>query len=326
MDIHGKASSVAACYTTVVRTLAALRAHPSQTSFPGRKTAPTETMKVPKGLQPLIEDGVIDEVVRSLKSGKEATVYVVRSGTHLRCAKVYRDMAQRSFQRRAQYQEGRKVRGSRETRAMSRSTRFGRREQEHEWKNAEVDALYRLVAADVRVPRPFGYFNDVLIMELVTDESGNPAPRLAEVELTPDTARDYHGFLMRQIVRMLSLGLIHGDLSEFNVLLAPEGPVIIDLPQVVNASGNNAAFAMLERDTNNIRATLGRFAPELLQTEFAREMWTLYEQGELHPESPLTGLAAREERDADTGSVIRVIEDAREEAIRRRLGREEQVG
>ena len=283
-------------------------------------------MKVPSGLQPLIDDGVIDEVVRSLKSGKEATVYVVRSGTHLRCAKVYRDMAQRSFQRRAQYQEGRKVRGSRETRAMSRSTRFGRREQEHEWKNAEVDALYRLVGADVRVPRPFGYFNDVLIMELVTDASGNPAPRLGEVELTSDTARDYHDFLMRQIVRMLSLGLIHGDLSEFNVLLAPEGPVIIDLPQVVNASGNNAAFAMLERDVNNIRTTLGRFAPELLQTEFAREMWSLYEQGELHPDSPLTGMVVREERPADAGSIIQVIEDAREEAIRRRLGREEQVG
>jgi RIO kinase 1 len=283
-------------------------------------------MKVPKGLQPLIDDGVIDEVIRSLKSGKEATVYIVRSGTQLRCAKVYRDMAQRSFQRRAQYQEGRKVRGSRETRAMSRSTRFGRREQEHEWKNAEVDALYRLVAADVRVPRPFGYFNDVLIMELVTDASGNPAPRLGEVELTADIAREYHGFLMRQILRMLSLGLIHGDLSEFNVLLAPEGPVIIDLPQVVNASGNNAAFAMLERDVNNIKATLGRFAPELLQTEFAREMWALYEQGELHAGSPLTGIVVREERPADPGSVMQVIDDAREEAIRRRLGREEQVG
>jgi RIO kinase 1 len=283
-------------------------------------------MKVPKGLQPLIDDGVIDEVVRSLRSGKEATVYVVRSGTQLRCAKVYRDMAQRSFQRRAQYQEGRKVRGSRETRAMSRSTRFGRREQENEWKNAEVDALYRLVAADVRVPRPFGYFNDVLVMELVTDASGNPAPRLGEVELTADIARDHHDFLMRQIVRMLSLGLIHGDLSEFNVLLAPEGPVIIDLPQVVNASGNNAAFAMLERDVNNIRTTLGRFAPELLQTDFAREMWLLYEQGELHAGSPLTGIVVREERPADAGSIIEVIEDAREEAIRRRLGREEQVG
>jgi RIO kinase 1 len=283
-------------------------------------------MKVPKGLQPLIDDGVIDEVVRSLKSGKEATVYIVRSGVHLRCAKVYRDMAQRSFQRRAQYQEGRKVRGSRETRAMNRGSRFGRREQEHEWKNAEVDALYRLTAADVRVPRPFGYFNDVLIMELVRDAAGDPAPRLGEAELTADVAREYHGFLVQQIVRMLSLGLIHGDLSEFNILLAPEGPVIIDLPQVVNASGNNAAFAMLERDVNNIRATLGRFAPELLQTDFAREMWALYEQGELQADSRLTGVVAREDTPVDPGNVMQVIEDAREEALRRQLGREEQAG
>ena len=295
------------------------------TSFAGRTTAPTETMRVPKDLQPLIDDGVIDEVVRSLKSGKEATVYVVRSGTHLRCAKVYRDMAQRSFQRRAQYQEGRKVRGSREARAMNRSTRFGRREQEQEWKNAEVEALYRLVAADVRVPRPIGYFNDVLVMELVTDAAGDPAPRLGEVELTPELARDYHEFLMRQIARMLSAGLIHGDLSEFNVLLGPEGPVIIDLPQVVNAAGNNAAFAMLERDVNNLRGTLGRFAPELLETEFAREIWALYEAGELHPDSRLTGIVVRDESSADTDGVIQVIEDAREEAIRRRLGREERV-
>ena len=283
-------------------------------------------MKVPIGLQPLIDDGVIDEVVRSLKSGKEATVYVVRSGSELRCAKVYRDMAQRSFQRRAQYQEGRKVRGSREGRAMSRNTRFGRREREHEWKNTEVDALYRLDAAGVRVPRPFGYFNDVLIMELITDTLGNPAPRLSEVELTPDVALEHHGFLMRQIVRMLAHGLIHGDLSEFNVLLAPQGPVIIDFPQVVNAASNNAAFALLERDVNNIRSTLGRFAPQLLQTEFALEMWSLYEQGELHPEVALTGRAVRDEAPANAGSVLQVIDDAREEALRHRLGRSDDPG
>ena len=283
-------------------------------------------MKIPKGLQPLIDDGVIDEVVRSLKSGKEATVYLVRAGAHVHCAKVYRDMAQRSFQRRAQYQEGRKVRGSRETRAMSRNTHFGRREQEQEWKNAEVDALYRLVAAGVRVPRPIGYFNDVLVMELVTDAAGDPAPRLSEVELTPELALEYHGFLMRQIVRMLCLGLIHGDLSEFNVLLAPQGPVIIDFPQVINAAGNNAAFAMLERDVNNIRSTLGRFAPQLLRTEFAREMWSLYEQGELHPDVTLSGTAVRDEAPANAGSVLQVIDDAREEAIRRRLGRSEEPG
>jgi RIO kinase 1 len=278
-------------------------------------------MKTPTALQPLIDDGVIDEVIRPLKSGKEATVYLVRSGGETRCAKVYRDMAQRSFQKRAQYQEGRKVRGSRQARAMSKSTRFGRREQEAAWKNAEVDALYQLTSAGVRVPRPFGYFNDTLIMELVTDAAGDPAPRLGDLELTPDTARDYHGFLIQQIVRMLSIGLIHGDLSEFNVLVGPNGPVIIDLPQVVNAAGNNGALAMLERDVNNIRGTLGRFAPELLNTEFAREMWALFEQGELTADRELTGVFSRDETAADANAVLTVVEDAREEAVRRELGR-----
>jgi len=304
----------------------ARRARSPLANMRARTATLTDEMKIPKGLQPLIDDGIVDEVLRSLKSGKEATVYIVRSGTQLRCAKVYRDMAQRSFQKRAQYQEGRKVRGSRETRAMVKSTSFGRKEQEHEWKNAEVDALYRLVAAGVRVPKPFGYFNGVLLMELVTDASGNPAPRLGEIELSPDTAREYHLVLVRQIARMLSLGLIHGDLSEFNVLLAPDGPVIIDLPQVVNAAGNNAAFAMLERDTNNIRSALGRFAPELLETEFAREMWGLYQQGELHPQSELSGIFRRDDAAADPASVMQVIDDARDEAIRRALGRNKQVG
>jgi RIO kinase 1 len=280
-------------------------------------------MKTPASLQPLIDDGVIDEVLRSLKSGKEATVYLVRSGTQVRCAKVYRDMAQRSFQKRAQYQEGRKVRGSRQARAMSKSTRFGRKEQEAAWKNAEVDALYLLIGAGVRVPRPFGYFNDVLIMELVSDADGNPAPRLGEVDLSPELAREYHQVLVRQIVRMLSVGLIHGDLSEFNVLVAPDGPVIIDLPQVVNAAGNNGAFAMLERDVNNIRGTLGRFAPELLETEFAREMWALFEQGELKADTQLTGVFARDETVTDPESVLVVIEDAREEALMRELAAQE---
>ena len=273
-------------------------------------------------LQPLIDDGVIDEVIRSLKSGKEATVYLVRSGAHTRCAKVYRDMRQRSFQRRARYQEGRKVRGSRQARAIAKSTRFGRKEQEAAWKNAEVDALYKLVAAGVRVPKPYGYFNDTLIMELVTDAAGNPAPRLGEVDLSPETAREYHHFLIQQIVRMLSIGLIHGDLSEFNVLVGTDGPVIIDLPQAVNAAGNNGALAMLERDVNNLRGTLGRFAPELLETEFAREMWALFEQGELTADSKLTGLFARDETAANADSVLLAVEDAREEALRRELGRE----
>ncbi|MGH8139049.1 MAG: PA4780 family RIO1-like protein kinase [Steroidobacteraceae bacterium] len=282
-------------------------------------------MKTPKGLQPLIDDGIIDEVVRSLKSGKEATVYVVRCGAHLRCAKVYRDMRQRSFQHRAVYQEGRKVRGSRQARAMGRRSRFGRKEQETAWKNAEVDALYQLAAADVRVPRPYGYFNDVLIMELVTDAGGQPAPRLGEVQLSAAQASEFHQFLMRQVVRMLCIGLIHGDLSEFNVLLGPEGPVIIDLPQVVNAAGNNGALAMLERDVNNLRNTLGRFAPELLTTEYAREMWALFQRGELRPDSRLTGIFARDATSADPGGVLLVIDAAREEAIRRQLAREGSV-
>jgi RIO kinase 1 len=283
-------------------------------------------LKTPKGLQPLIDDGVIDEVLRSLKSGKEATVYVVRSGERLLCAKVYRDMGQRSFQKRATYQEGRKVRGSRQARAMGKRSSFGRKEQEAAWKNAEVDALYQLVAADVRVPKPFGYFNDVLLMEMVTDAAGDPAPRLGEVDLSRETALEYHTFLVHQVVRMLALGLIHGDLSEFNVLVGSDGPVIIDLPQVVNAAGNNGALAMLQRDVNNLRGTLGRFAPELLTTEYALEMWSLFEQGELRADTRLTGQFAQDMSAVDAEGVLQVIDDAREEAIReairRELGRE----
>ncbi len=280
------------------------------------------TLKAPSGLQPLIEDGVIDEVIRSLKSGKEATVYVVRTRERLLCAKVYRDMGQRSFQKRARYQEGRKVRGSRQARAMGKSTRFGKKEQEAAWKNAEVDALYQLVAADVRVPRPYGYFNDVLLMEMVTDAAGDPAPRLGEVDLSRETALEYHAFLIRQVVRMLAIGLIHGDLSEFNVLVGRDGPVIIDLPQVVNAAGNNGALAMLQRDVNNLRGTLGRFAPELLATEYALEMWSLFEKGELHADTELTGVFETDLSAVDADGVLEVIDDAREEAIRRELGRE----
>lgn len=234
-------------------------------------------------------------------------------------------MRQRSFQRRAQYQEGRKVRGSRQLRAMNKSTRFGRDEQEAAWKNAEVDALYRLQAAGVRVPKPYGYFNDVLLMELVTDADGQPAPRLGEVDLSAELARDYHDFLIRQVVRMLHAGLIHGDLSEFNVLIDSGGPVIIDLPQVVNAAGNNGALAMLERDVNNLRNTLGRFAPELLATEFAREMWSLYQQGELTADRRLTGQFARDETTTDPEGVLQVVNDAREEAVQRELGRQREM-
>lgn len=279
-------------------------------------------MKTPIGLRPLIDDGVIDEVMRPLKSGKEASVYVVRVGDEIRCAKVYKDLTTRSFQQRTQYQEGRKVRGSREARAIGKASKYGRRQQEDAWKNTEVDALYQLVDAGVRVPQPFGYFHGVLVMELVTDADGFAAPRLGEVELAPDVAREYHAFLVRQVVRMLCVGLIHGDLSQYNVLVAPEGPVIIDLPQVVSAAGNNAARAMLQRDVNNLTACLGRFAPELLETYYAEEMWTLFETGELRPDSMLTGDYTPDERDIDLDAIRHAINDAREEALIRQQGRE----
>ncbi len=279
-------------------------------------------MKTPKGLQPLIDDGVIDEVLRPLKSGKEASVYVVRAGGEVCCAKVYKDMAQRSFQARVQYQEGRKVRGSRQQRAIGKASKFGRREQETAWKNTEVDALYRLADAGVCVPRPHGYFHGVLLMELVTDEAGHSAPRLGEVELAPDEARRFHRQLIGDVVRMLCLGLIHGDLSEYNVLVAADGPVIIDFPQVVSAAGNNAARTMLLRDVHNLRDSLGRFAPELKSTHFGEQMWALYEKGELHPDTALTGEFVFDNRAADVRAVMMSIEDARQEAIIRQQGRE----
>ncbi|HET7561395.1 MAG TPA: PA4780 family RIO1-like protein kinase [Rhodanobacteraceae bacterium] len=276
----------------------------------------------PASLQALIDDGVIDEVLRSLKSGKEASVYVVRAGSAVRCAKVYKNMAQRSFQQRAQYQEGRNVRGSRRARAMGKASKFGRKEAEAAWKNAEVDALYQLVDAGVRVPQPYGYFGGVLVMELVVDADGVPAPRLGEVELSAQTAREYHRFLVGQVARMLCEGLIHGDLSEYNVLVAADGPVIIDLPQVVSAAGNNAACTMLRRDVGNITISLSRFAPELLDTHYAEEMWALFEQGELRPDRELTGHFVFDEGEVDVDSVMQSIIDAREEAIIRQQGRE----
>ena len=279
-------------------------------------------MKTPAGLQALIDDGVIDEVMRPLKSGKEAAVYVVRSGNEVRCAKVYKDMAQRSFQQRVQYQEGRKVRGSREARAIGKASKYGRKQQEIAWKNTEVDALYQLREAGVRVPEPYGYFHGVLVMELVTDADGHSAPRLGEVELAPDQARGFHRFLVRQVVKMLSVGLIHGDLSEYNVLVAPDGPVIIDFPQVVSAAGNNAARQMLLRDVNNLTASLGAWAPELLDTWYAEEMWALFEAGDLHPDSELTGTFVHDESTVDLAGVRDAINDAREEALIRQQGRE----
>lgn len=285
-------------------------------------TAPRDTVKTPQGLQALIDDGVIDEVLRPLKSGKEAAVYIVRSGDSIRCAKVYKDLAQRSFQQRVQYQEGRKVRGSRQARAIGKASKYGRKQQEVAWKNAEVDALYQLRDAGMRVPEPYGYFHGVLVMELVTDAEGSSAPRLGEVELSAQTAREYHRVLVQQVVRMLCTGLIHGDLSAYNVLVGLDGPVMIDFPQVVSAAGNNAARAMLLRDVNNLTAHLGRWAPDLFDTWYGEEMWALFETGELRPDSELTGEFEPDESEVDLDSIRQSINDAREEALIRQQGRE----
>jgi RIO kinase 1 len=280
-------------------------------------------MKIPAGLQSLVEDGKVDSVLRQLKSGKEASVYVVTCGTQILCAKVYKDAQRRGFHKLAQYTEGRKARGSRDARAMAKRGRHGREVQEAEWKNAEVTALYLLANAGVRVPTPHGVYDGVLLMELVADESGHPAPRLNEVVMTPEQARAWHRFMITQIVGMLCLGLIHGDLSEYNVLLGATGPVIIDLPQAVNAAGNNNAFRMFERDVNNMRAAFARAAPELLETEYAHEIWKLYEATELKPDSVLTGRFIHDRTAADLDAVFDQIEDARREAEARQRGREE---
>jgi RIO kinase 1 len=279
-------------------------------------------VKTPAALQALIDDGVIDAVLRPLKSGKEASVYVVRSHDEVRCAKVYKDMATRSFKQRTQYQEGRKVRGSREARAVGKASKYGRKQQEVAWKNTEVDALYQLRDAGLRVPKPHGYFHGVLVMELVTDAEGYSAPRLCEVELTAVQALAFHAVLMRQVVGMLCCGLIHGDLSAFNVLVGPDGPVVIDFPQVVSAAGNNAARAMLLRDVNNLTASLGRWAPELLDTWYGEEIWAKFAAGTLMPESELTGRFEHDESSVDLDSVREAIENARQEGLIREQGRQ----
>lgn len=274
-------------------------------------------MKTPKRLQPLVDDGLIDEVLMQLMSGKEAQVYVVRCGDERRCAKVFKEAKQRSFKQAVQYQEGRKERNSRRARAMAKKTRYGQKEQEQAWLTAEVDALYRLAAADVRVPKPYGFVDGVLLMEMITDAEGDVAPRLDDVTLTEEQALRYHAKVIQDVVRMLCAGLIHGDLSEFNVLVDADGPVIIDLPQAVDAAGNNSAAAMLERDVNNMRAYFGRFAPELLDTHYGKEMWALYESGELHPESQLTGHFEFDSHIANVAELMEVIDDAKEEEAER---------
>jgi RIO kinase 1 len=268
---------------------------------------------------PLVEEGLVDEVLRQLKSGKEAVVYVVRCGEEIRCAKVYKEANQRSFHQAAQYTEGRKVKNSRRTRAIEKGSRYGRKEQEDAWQSAEVNALHRLAAAGVRVPKPHNMLEGVLLMELVADENGHAAPRLIDLELTPEQAREYHRTLVMEVVRMLCAGVVHGDLSEYNVLVAADGPVIIDLPQAVDAAGNNSAADMLNRDVTNLAVWFGRFAPELLDTDYGREIWAIYETGKLDNDVVLTGRFEVSDRPADVDAVIREIDDViMEEEARQR--------
>lgn len=264
-------------------------------------------MKTPKRIQPLVEDGLVDEVIRQLMSGKEATVYVVRCGAEIRCAKVYKEAAKRSFKQAVQYQEGRKVRNSRRARAMEKGSKFGRKQQEELWHNAEVDALYRLERAGVRVPQPYGCFDGVLLMELVTEDDGQVAPRLNDVTMSAEQAVEDHALMMHYVKLMLCEGLVHGDLSEFNVLVDDYGPVIIDLPQAVDAAANNHAESMLTRDIENMTSYYGQYAPELLNTQYAKEMWALYEEGELHPKVELTGEFEESAEAADVDSVVEEI-------------------
>lgn len=282
-------------------------------------------MKTPKRIEPLIQDGLVDEVMRQLMSGKEAKVYVVRCGDEIRCAKVYKEADQRSFRQSVDYTEGRKVKNSRRARAMEKGTKYGRKAQEEAWQSAEVDALYKLAAAGVRVPTPYNFLEGVLLMELVTGDDGSAAPRLNDLALTPELAREYHRFLITQVVRMLCAGVVHGDLSEFNILLGSDGPVIIDLPQAVDAASNNNAFKMLERDVNNLATYFGQFAPELLNTDYGIEIWSLYQSGKLHPESPLTGRFERSEKPADLVGVMREINDTLKEEEARQLYRQQQM-
>ena len=284
-------------------------------------------MKVPKRLQPLVDDGLVDEVIRPLMSGKEADVFVVRCGSRIRCAKIYKEAHKRSFKKAVQYTEGRKVRNSRRARAMEKGSSFGRRQQEETWQNAEVDALYRLAGAGVRVPQPYGCFDGVLLMELITDEEGHVAPRLNDVSMSAEQAREDHAQVMQYVVRMLCAGLVHGDLSEFNVLVDENGPVIIDLPQAVDAASNNNARSMLERDVNKMTEYYGLFAPDLLHHHYAEEIWALYEDGKLHPDQELTGQFEVDTHAADVDAVMLEIKAAlaEEEARRERIRETEQL-
>jgi len=275
-------------------------------------------MRVPERLEPLLEHGVIEEVLQPLMSGKEAEVFLVLSGGEERVAKVYKNAQFRSFKHRTDYTEGRTVRNSREQRAMNKRSRHGRARTEDAWRSAEVDAIHLLRSAGVRVPEPFSFIEGVFVMELVKGEDGAPAPRLVDVQFTAEEATEVFHILLRDVVKMLCAGIIHADLSDYNVLMTPTGPVIIDFPQAVDPARNQSARKLLIRDVKNITNSLGRFAPKLRRTQYGPEMWHLYEHSELDPDTELTGKYAPSKAKAEISSLLEDMLALEEEVRARR--------
>jgi RIO kinase 1 len=275
-------------------------------------------IRVPEALVPLVDQGIIDEVIRPLMAGKEAQVYLVVADGTLRVAKVYKEVEHRSFKHRAAYTEGRKVRNTRQQRAMAKKSKYGKAEIETAWRNAEVDAMRTLWAAGVRVPEQFDFVDGVLLMELVHDGDWGPAPRLADVQFSPEEANDLFLHLVHEVAKMLCAGVVHGDLSDFNVLIGHDGPVIIDFPQWVDPAGNLNARKLLLRDVDNLTSFLARHDPSLKRTRYAEEMWALYEANTLTPQTELTGKFRRSQRLADTSSLLAEIESIEAEERKRR--------
>ncbi len=277
----------------------------------------TSRMHIPEALLTLLDDGVITDVIRPLKSGKEASVHLVRSEGRICAAKVYKRLEQRNFRDRADYTEGRKVGDSRQQRAMDKGSRFGRAKNEAAWQVHEADVLRKLHAAGVRVPAVHQLCDGVLLMDLVTDARGEPAPTLATLRYERrDALRDFQ-ILIRETARMLICGLIHGDLSEHNILLAADGPVIIDVPQAIDAARNGNAKRLLLRDVNNLVRFFGRWAGELKRTDYGNEIWLHYQAGSLTPTTPLTGRVQAARQQADAAIVLREIENAKRDAAKR---------
>ena len=275
-------------------------------------------MRVPDRLEPLLAHGVIEEVLRPLMSGKEAEVFLVVADGEERVAKVYKNAQFRSFQHRAEYTEGRGVRSSREQRAMNKRSKHGRSKTEDAWRSAEVDAIQLLRGAGVRVPEPFAFTEGVLVMELVKGVDGEPAPRLVDTHFSEEEATEVFHVLLREVVKMLCAGIIHADLSDFNVLMSADGPVIIDFPQAIDPARNQGARKMLVRDVKNLTSFLGRFAPKLRKTEYGPEMWDLYERSDLFPDTELTGKYEGKKGTADVSSLLEDILAVEQEARERR--------